>query len=325
MRTLVNLLLTVGTVFGFLAGCTGLQPSTGADGATGVTPSYAHYKFFSYTGGKQTFKVPAGVTSLTITAYGANGADGLLYPSGYSAGGGAGGMVTATIPVTPKEVLGIFVGGSGQHGGFNGGGGVGDTNCSGHCASYGAGASDVRQNGVRLANRVVVAGGGGGGGGDGYACYSSSCGGGTLDAGSGGDGGGLTGEPGGGGSGLLFGGGGAGGSQNAGGEGGAGGGSNSACDGGSGTLGAGGAGHSARGTSHGCGGNGGGAGGGYNGGGGGGAGGTKEGSRTSRTDYGPGGGGGGGSSFVEKRAKHVQMTHGGNPTPDGNGSILVFW
>lgn len=91
---------------------------------------------------------PAGVTHLTITAYGANGASGVGYSPSF---GGIGGTVTATIPVTPGERLAI-VGGNGGDNGFNGRGALrshGGCNCN----SQGGGASDVRQGGDRLTDR----------------------------------------------------------------------------------------------------------------------------------------------------------------------------
>ena len=296
-----------------LAACGGSGPPVSGPGTTGATPSFSHYRFFKYTGGEQSFKVPAGVTHLTITAYGARGADGLLYPSGYASSGGSGGMVTAKIPVTPGERLAIFVGASGGRGGFNGGGGVTGSSCPKGCAGIGGGASDVRQGGDGLADRVIVAAGGGGGASDGYSCYTSHCsGGGTSDGGSGGGGGGRTGRSGTAGSASFGGGGGSGGTQRTGGEGGPGGGG-STCGGSDGTLGSGGLG----GPGRGCGANGGGGGGGYYGGGGGGGGGFE-----SSNDQGPGGGGGGGSSFAESHATHVKITNDGQR---GDGSILVFW
>ena len=83
---------------------------------------------FKYTGKEQTFTVPAGVTSVKIVAAGASGPSGTYYYGSYH--GGNGGMVTATIPVTPGETLAVFVGGEGGTakygtngtGGFNGGG-----------------------------------------------------------------------------------------------------------------------------------------------------------------------------------------------------------
>ena len=122
---------------------------------------------FSYTGGVQEFVVPTGVCLVRIDAYGAQGGE-----SGGEIRGGFGGRAAATITVTPGEVLKIRVGGkpTGTTGGFNGGGdgGIGTENESE--AKGGGGASDVRQGGDGLANRVVVAGGGGGrsnGGGEG--------------------------------------------------------------------------------------------------------------------------------------------------------------
>ncbi len=165
---------------------------------------------FDYTGGAQSFVVPTGVTSVVVTAYGAQGG------AGYSTGG-LGGSVTATIAVTPGETLGIYVGGQGSspNGGFNGGG-TGGSNVGG-----GGGASDVRQGGSAAANRVIVAGGGGGGGGT---------------AGDGGGGGGATGA-----TGSVTGGagGGTGGTPSAGGSGGAG-----SSGGSAGSIGQGGAGES---------------------------------------------------------------------------------
>ncbi|MBM2817781.1 MAG: hypothetical protein HW401_371 [Parcubacteria group bacterium] len=96
---------------------------------------------FSYAGGEQTYKVPTGITSVEITASGAQGG------SGY---GGYGGKTSATVNVTSGETLYIYVGGMD---GYNGGG---------WGRAYGGGASDIRQGGKALPNRIIVAGGGGG-------------------------------------------------------------------------------------------------------------------------------------------------------------------
>ncbi len=60
------------------------------------------------------------------------------------------------MPVTPGQILNVYVGGQA---GYNGGG-------LGHAAinRNGGGASDVRVSPYALANRVIVAGAGGGGG-----------------------------------------------------------------------------------------------------------------------------------------------------------------
>jgi Glycine rich protein/Coenzyme PQQ synthesis protein D (PqqD) len=146
---------------------------------------------FGFTGTSQTFIVPPGFTSVTVSAFGAQGRgylEGL--PDGSS--GGLGGSITATLAVIPGETLVVVVGGIplpvGMFGaydsGFNGGGRGGSSAFS-RFAGPGGGASDVRRGGSALGNRVVVAGGGGGAGtGPGAA---GGAGGGTM----GGDGGGF--------------------------------------------------------------------------------------------------------------------------------------
>ncbi|HEX4013556.1 MAG TPA: hypothetical protein VHX17_06665 [Candidatus Cybelea sp.] len=291
-----------------LAGCGASQPPIGAYGVSGAMQVPSHRRTFQYTGKEQSFKVPAGVTQVTITASGASGAAGWdYYFKSYAAPGGLGGRIKATIPVTPRGRLALFVGGSGEHGGFNGGGESGD--CNGGCNGYGGGASDVRLGGDQLADRVVVAGGGGGGGGAG-ACLSTSCG--YSKGGAGGIGGGHKGASGRSGGGYLRAHGGKGATGNSGGNGGAGG--ISGCDGSSGKLAAGGPGQSR------CGGNGGGGGAGYYGGGGGGGGGKEY--VSSSGFSGAGGGGGGGSAFAESGASHVRMTGGVNR---GDGLVVITW
>ena len=112
---------------------------------------------FNYTGGVQTYTVPSCVTSITVDAKGAQG----------GGTGGFGGRVQCTMPVTPGDVLNIYVGGQGgpeisnSAGGFNGGGTAGTCSVS-YPGAGGGGASDIRVNSTALANRAVVAGGGGG-------------------------------------------------------------------------------------------------------------------------------------------------------------------
>jgi Glycine rich protein/Putative Ig domain len=127
---------------------------------------------FNSTGAEQTFSVPAGVTSLDVTAIGGAGGTGSVsYDQAWAGGaGGAGGTATATVSVTPSSALFVEVGGAGTAmgpfgGAFNGGGGgVGFDSGAG-----GGGASDVRTlasagGPTSLASRLVVAAGGGGGG-----------------------------------------------------------------------------------------------------------------------------------------------------------------
>ena len=110
---------------------------------------------FTCTGRSQAFTVPAGVTSLYIQLYGAQG---FTYVSGSQ--GAYGGFVNATLNVTAGETFVVNVGCQGTHtaGGFNGGGGV-----AAACgpAGGGGGASDIR-TGANFSSVVLMAGGGAG-------------------------------------------------------------------------------------------------------------------------------------------------------------------
>ena len=100
----------VGLAAALLAGCGGHSGSgAGAiPSVNGAGSGPRHHQRFSYTGHPQTFKVPDGVTSITISASGASGGGGT---DNYgSTSGGNGGLVKATIAVTPGEKLAVFVG-----------------------------------------------------------------------------------------------------------------------------------------------------------------------------------------------------------------------
>jgi len=122
-------------------------------------------KVFNYVKAVQTWRVPAGVTSVVIDAIGA-------YGGGLEASSGKPGRAQGTLAVTPGETLYIYAGGSGATqrvsgaipGGFNGGGagGISSVSFPGWDGSGGGGASDVRQGGTGLGNRKIVAAGGGG-------------------------------------------------------------------------------------------------------------------------------------------------------------------
>ena len=255
-------------------------------------------KTFYYTGAEQSFNVPSSVTSINVVADGAAGADERY---------GRGGRTQATIPVTPDETLYVFVGGQGSigSGGFNGGGGVPSSGGYG-----GGGASDVREGGGTLSDRILVAGAGAGGG-------AGALGAGGPPAWPGGAGGGTAGEKGRHGT-PKAGGGGGGGNQRQGGAGGAGG-DTGGYSGSSGAFGAGGTGGLNGGYSSRSRGNGGGGGGGYYGGGGGGGGGGE-----SCGPAFPGGGGGGGSSYVESSASGVKMYQGWKHDI-GDGQVVFSW
>ncbi len=129
---------------------------------------------YNYTGAMDTYTVPAGVTSIHIETWGAQG------NGGTGAGGGVaglGGYAEGDLTVTGGQVINLYVGGQN---GYNGGGIGGNIN-----AGNGGGASDVRVGGVTLGDRIIVAGGGGGGGATGCAT--------DWAGGNGGHGGGLPG------------------------------------------------------------------------------------------------------------------------------------
>ncbi|MGA2760767.1 MAG: hypothetical protein ABSF08_10660 [Candidatus Cybelea sp.] len=318
-------------VLGICAAVT--MPAACAPGAMPQTSARATHaergeQTFSFTGEPQTFVVPRGVKRIKVTAYGA------------STNSARGAQIAATIPVTPGESLTVVVGGSpkGRASGFNGGGDGGEAQTCGRCiGSGGAGASDMRENGSKLSDRVIVAGGAGGEGGDGihprgYHGFWNEDG----RGGHGGDGGlhALAGKPG---TilptsqGATGGYGGTGATAAKGGRGGAAGEAGASCWSGSrgnrGGVGVGGSGGinagelALRYQPSGCGsctsGAGGGGGGGYFGGGGGGGGGSEcEGG-------GGGGGAGGGSSYVEKTATGVTSRNGG--AGEGPGEIIISW
>ncbi|MCB0882326.1 MAG: hypothetical protein KDC33_08955, partial [Thermoleophilia bacterium] len=87
---------------------------------------------FNSTGAPQTYTVPAGVTSVRVTAHGAQGGSGYgILPNGCP--GGKGAEVRGTLAVTPGQTLYVLVGGVGTlgiyntatPGGYNGGGSAG--------------------------------------------------------------------------------------------------------------------------------------------------------------------------------------------------------
>ncbi len=132
----------------------------------GCNMANAQTTVFSYTGSPRFYTVPAGVTSVLVNVQGAPGgynSDNVTYDNrpGY------GGCVSATILVTPGQVLTVRVGGRGGDGtpsaaatgGYNGGGN--STHALGtYAGGAGGGASDIYFGGTPL----VVGGGGGGAG-----------------------------------------------------------------------------------------------------------------------------------------------------------------
>ncbi|MFF7183409.1 hypothetical protein [Streptomyces sp. NPDC008121] len=136
-------------MFGAAVMCAGAVTFTaGPASAAPVTET------FTFTGAPQQFTVPAGVTSVSVVADGAQGGQ----------DGGLGARVTSGLAVTPGQMLDVYVGGAGGSpaGGYNGGG-QGTTDPSRLSDSGGGGgASDVRPVGSGLSERLLVAAGGGG-------------------------------------------------------------------------------------------------------------------------------------------------------------------
>jgi len=124
---------------------------------------------FNYTGAMQTYVVPVGVTQISVDVIAAGGGLSMGSGGGTQAAGN-GGRVQADLTVVPGTTLNIYVGGAGTNGvpptpgvgGFNGGGNGGN-GYSSYAGGGGGGASDIRNGGTALADRIVVAGGGGGG------------------------------------------------------------------------------------------------------------------------------------------------------------------
>ena len=105
--------------------------------------SVAQTTTLNYTGGLQTYTVPAGVTSINITAKGAQGGGNTSVGST----GGTGAIMVGNCTVVPGQVLNVLVGGAGQTKTYVGGGG---------------GGSFVWEN---VTSTLLIAAGGGGGAG----------------------------------------------------------------------------------------------------------------------------------------------------------------
>ena len=141
MRIVFSILLVLSSVFNIL---------------------FAQSQTFNYTGNVQTWTVPPCVTSINVIVAGAKGGGNI---------GGNGARISATIAVTPGQILNIYVGGQGSCGNNSGGWNGGGTGFASNPANAnynscgGGGASDIRIGGTALGNRVIVAGGGGGKGG----------------------------------------------------------------------------------------------------------------------------------------------------------------
>ena len=142
-----------------IGGCGALQVPDKQPLPNGAPATFSHHQTFRYIGKKQTFKVPTNVTQIFVVVIGGEGGGTTV---------AHGGRVSATLPVAQGERLYVRVGGNGtaDAGGYNGGGQPGMYGARSF-ASGGGGASDIRESGDGLSDRIIVAGGGGQGGDDG--------------------------------------------------------------------------------------------------------------------------------------------------------------
>ena len=134
----------------------GIPSTNGGSGFVSIRAVGANFQNYT-TPGSYSFVVPAGVTSLTASVYGAGGGAGSIYFCGdgwVGGGGSSGGYYTnQTIAVTPGETLTVVCGAGGA------GGYVGGACQSGQNGTAG-GSSYVARGGTNL---VIATGGGGGG------------------------------------------------------------------------------------------------------------------------------------------------------------------
>ncbi|MFJ8433914.1 hypothetical protein ACIQ9P_21700 [Kitasatospora sp. NPDC094019] len=147
----------------------GLPREQRAQVACTPTGSFTNCARVTYSGGDQTFTVPAGVTAVYARVFGAGGAGSPrdYYTGQY--GGGGGGYTTGTLAVTPGQSLTLTVGGGGRlnsttatyGGGGAGGQGFAVSGGAGATGGSGGGMSAV-WNGAYGTNPLVIAGGGGG-------------------------------------------------------------------------------------------------------------------------------------------------------------------
>jgi hypothetical protein len=183
----------LGSLFALAPVATQIASAGGTCGNAGVMTSTATSVTctYSYTGSEDTYTTPVGISTLSVSVYGAQGG-GVKNQSGNTVAGGKGAEATATLSGVTS--LNIFVGqvGSVSAGGsnpsgdyFGGSGGSTGSTLDGHAGGGGAGSA------VNFTGGLIVAAGGGGTGSDapGSDGYGPSPGGGGGDSTSGGNGG----------------------------------------------------------------------------------------------------------------------------------------
>jgi hypothetical protein len=171
------------TITGLAMNATGyifyISTTTSIANAIYTSPGSTTSSTFNYTGANQTFTVPSNISSINVSLSGAGGGAATIWGQI----GGAGGLVSGTLAVTPGQILTVLVGGLGGTGtstqdgigGYNGGGTGYTSSTNGWYVGGGGGWSGILNQAKTIA--YCIAGGGGGAG----------------DNGTGGLGGGLTG------------------------------------------------------------------------------------------------------------------------------------
>ncbi len=130
-----------------------------AIGAVQESPRTEASITFNYTGAVQYWTVPDGVTEVTMSVAGAQGASSVT-----SSPGGSGGRITGTVQVSPGQDFDVHVGGRGsditEDGGWPNGGDGGQT--AGSDGKGGGGGSWIVTSGGPMTSALLVAAGGGG-------------------------------------------------------------------------------------------------------------------------------------------------------------------
>ena len=143
-----------------------------------VTTTVNHGTLTETVPGHYSWVVPCGISSISITMYGARGGKG--YRTAVGGTGGKGAKIVATYAVVPGTLLDLYVGAQGTNassasvagiggaggnaGDESGGNGYGSVTTTWGAGGGGGAASSIRMGGTALANRIFVAAGGGGAG-----------------------------------------------------------------------------------------------------------------------------------------------------------------
>ncbi len=149
------------------AGCswnTAGQPTAIYTGSGTGFNQGSNFHIYTFTNGNQSFVVPAGVTSITVKAWGAGGGS-------LNTAGGAGGFTTSSLTVTPGETLNVIVGAAGLGGQQ---GNYGNASGGGRSAVQRSSVDILTAGGGGGGAYVGTGAGGGGGGLVGGSCYNSS-------------------------------------------------------------------------------------------------------------------------------------------------------